>query len=372
MPLGNIFMNVRGLTEKRRKIGGKTEKISSLPGRSCELLKEIIQAYIETGYPIGSRFLSKRSRCGLSAASIRNVMADLEEAGYLHQPHNSAGRLPTDKGYRFYVDTLMEKRHLPDSEQDRIQVGMQKESVEGPDKLMDYTSRLLSRLSDNVGIVLAPSLSKTVLQHIHFLRLTANRVLAIIVGNSGLVQNRIVCVVEDFSQDELDRAGQFLSREFAEKTLPVIRKELEQILSEERSCYDPWWKKLPALCAQSFQEESPHAIYIDGTTRLIRHPEFSDMSRVRDLFETFEHREELVGIISQCIKDESCGVHIWIGKEMGISGIQDCALITSSYQYGKCPAGSIGILGPTRLEYSKAVCLVDFIARLFGTILSHS
>lgn len=345
---------------------------ANLSVRSCELLKETIQAYIETGHPVGSRFLSKRSKSRLSAATIRNIMFDLEEAGFLHQPHNSAGRLPTDKGYRFYVDSLMEKRRLSASEKEHIQASMEKESNDGFTRLMEGTSRLLANLANNVGIVIAPTISKAILQHIHFLKLGDHRILAIIIGKTGIVQNKLVRIEEEISQDELERASQFLTCEFAGKTLPVIQTELERMLHEDRSFYSPWWTKLSILCARCFQEDCPQGIYLDGAAKIMSHPEFCDMSRVRALFETFEHRSELVRILSECIKDESSGVRILIGKETGLSGMPNCALITSPYIYDNRVAGSLGILGPSRIEYGKTVSLVDYVARLFSSILSHS
>ncbi len=350
----------------------RTVGSSTLSLRSRELLKETIQAYIETGRPVGSRFLSKRGKTMLSAATIRNIMSDLEAEGFLQQPHNSAGRLPTDKGYRFYVDSLMEKRRLSASEKEHIQASMEKESGEGLENLMEGTTRLLADLSDSVGIVLAPTLSKTVLQHIHFLKMGESRVLAIIIGKSGVVQNRLVRVEEEISQEELERAGQFLTREFSGKTLKGIRAELDTLLKEDRSFFDPWWKKLPALCAQSFQEDGPQDVYLEGATRMLARPEFCEISRVRALFETFEHRKELLRILSECIRDETSGVRILIGRETGLAGMPGCALITSPYVFDNHIAGSLGILAPSRIEYGKTVPLVDYIARLFGTFLRQS
>ncbi len=366
-------MNVHSYKENKGNVLSGTIPTPALSGRDCDLLKETIQAYIQTGRPVGSRFLSKKSKSRLSAATIRNIMSDLEDAGFLHQPHNSAGRVPTDKGYRFYVDALMEKRRLTESEKERIQTGMEKESGNGLENLMDYTSRLLARLSDNVGIVLAPSLSKIVMQQIHFLKLAPNRVMVVIVGKSGIVQSRIVSTEEEISQEEMDRIGRFLTREFADRTLFAIRKELEQLLLEEHSFYETWWKKMPMLCFRSLQEEEvQHGIYMDGTVRMMNHPEFFDRSRVYALLETFEHRSELIRIVSQCVEEESEGVRVRIGGETGLPGMQNCTLITCPYVYDDCVVGSLSILGPTRIEYGKAVSLVDFVARLFGTMMNHS
>lgn len=345
---------------------------TNLDLRSREILREVIQTYISTGRAVGSRALSKRSRSRLGAASIRNIMADLEEAGYLQQPHFSAGRVPTDKGYRFYVDTLMEKRRLTPGELERIHSSLGREPIESFEGLMETTSHLLSTFSNNVGIVLAPTISKTVLQHVQFLRLGEGRILAVLVGRSGIVQNKVIRLEDNISQEDLDRAGRYLTEEFSGKTLPVIRAELQQLLTQERVAYQKWLRHASLLCDKTFDNDTHQLLVLDGTSNIMNQPEFADMNRVRALFETFEHRHKLIRIISECIRDDNSGVRILIGKETGLSGMQDCTLITSPYVYQNRVAGSLGILGPTRIEYGKTITLVDYVARLFGSILSQT
>ena len=341
--------------------------------RSREILREIIRTYISTGRAVGSRSISKKSKSHLGAASIRNIMADLEEAGYLRQPHHSAGRIPTDKGYRLYVDSLMEKRQLTSNEVGRIHetlVPQRSDSFEG---LMEKTSHLLSTFSNNVGIVLAPSISMTVLHHIQFLKLSSNRILTVLVGKSGVVQNKVIRIEDDISQEDLDRAGRYLTEEYGGKTLPVIRTELQRLLAQERAQYDRMLKQISQFYATAFEgENASQAIYLDGASNIISQPEFADSTRIRVLFETFEHRDKLIRIISECIRDETSGVRILIGKETGIPSMQDCTLIASPYTFDSQVAGSLGILGPTRLEYGKNIMLVDYVARLFGNLLSRT
>jgi heat-inducible transcriptional repressor len=345
----------------------------SLDVRSQEILKEVIRTYISTGRAVGSRAISKKSSSHLGAASIRNIMADLEEAGYLQQPHHSAGRIPTDKGYRLYVDSLVEKRRLTPSEVGRIHETLGSQRIGSFEGLMEKTSHLLSSFSNNVGIVLAPSISMTVLQDIQFLKLSSGRILAILVGKSGVVQNKVIRIEDDISQEDLDRAGRYLTEEYSGKTLPVIRTELQRLLVQERAQYDRMLKQISLFYASAFEGDNPsQAIYMDGASNIISQPEFADNNRMRILFETFEHRGKLIRIISECIRDETSGVRIIIGKETGIPSMQDCTLIASPYSFDSHVAGSLGILGPTRLEYGKNIMLVDYVARLFGSILSKA
>jgi heat-inducible transcriptional repressor len=345
----------------------------SLDTRSREILKEIIHAYISTGRAVGSRVISKKSRSHLGAASIRNIMSDLEEAGYLKQPHHSAGRVPTDKGYRFYVDSLMEKRRLSPAEVGKINETLASQRIQSFEGLMEKTSHLLSTFSNNVGIVLAPAISHTMLQHIQFLKLSSGRILTVLVGKSGVVQNKVIRVEDEISQEDLDRAGRYLTEEYSGKTLPVIRAELQRLLAQERAHYDRMLRQISLFYERAFDEmQSSQNMYLDGASNIINQPEFADAARMRVLFETFEQRDKLIRIISECIRDEASGVRILIGRETGIPSMQDCTIITSPYIYESRIAGSLGVLGPTRLEYGKNITLVDYVARLFGSILSQA
>ncbi|MBI4456355.1 MAG: heat-inducible transcription repressor HrcA [Acidobacteria bacterium] len=345
-----------------------------LSDRARRLLKALIQEYIRTGEPVGSRRLSKLSEEGLSPATIRNIMADLEESGFVCQPHLSAGRVPTEKGYRFYVDVLLERASL--SSWDITEINR---SLRGGDPsanhLMSRASHVLSTVSNNVGFVISPPMSRLVMKHVEFLRLGERRVLVILVGTSGIVQNRVIQPDEEMSQQELDFAGRYMVANLAGFTLPHIRHKLVYLMSEEKALYDKMLQKVLKLGTAGFHDTKAEVegdVYVDGAARLMRYPEFADVKRMIEIFEMFEQKSRLVKIISECIRDDKGEPKVAIGLERGSSGTSDFAMVASSYTYGDQSVGSLGILGPTRMEYARAIPLVDYVARVFEGILNRN
>lgn len=339
--------------------------------RAREILQRVISTFVSTGRPVGSRSIARRSREGLSSATIRNIMADLEEAGYLRQPHASAGRIPTDKAYRFYVDYMLRRHEI--SPQDRAVVDHDLQPEDSAEHLMVRASHVLSRVSNNLGIVVSPPISRIALEYIQFMRLAEKRALVVVVSRSGIVQNRIIHVEEDYSQTELDRAARYIVDHFRDKTLVEIRSLLLQMLQQERARYDRFFQSVIVLGTQAFVEGSDEVeagVYVDGASNLIRAPEFSDMNKMRSLFEAIEQKSRLASLISQCIKGDTQEVRISIGAENALPGIEDCTLIASPYAVDEKTKGSLGILGPTRMEYGRAISLVEYVARLFGHVLA--
>jgi heat-inducible transcriptional repressor len=343
---------------------------SLLNERTREILRWAISAFVATGRPVGSRKIARKSREHLSAATVRNIMADLEEMGYLRQPHASAGRIPTDKAYRFYVDYMLERHEI--SPQDRSEVDRTLLPDDSAEHLMARTSQVLSRVSHNLGIVVSPPISRVALQHIQFIKLTENRILVILVSRSGIVQNRVIHVEDDYTQVDLDQAARYIVEHFKDKTLIEIRLLILQMIQKEKNLYDRFMRRVLMLSTQTFSDaagELESEIYLDGASNLIKAPEFSDINKMRVLFETIEHKGRLASLISQCIKGDNQEVRITIGAENALPGIEDCTLITSCYVVDKKTQGSLGILGPTRMEYGRAISLVDYVARLFGRVL---
>ena len=341
-----------------------------LDERSREILQWAISTYVSTGKPVGSRNLAKRSREHLSAATVRNIMADLEEMGYLKQPHASAGRVPTDKGYRLYVDFMLERKEI--SPKDREAVDRLLRRDDSAEHMMVRTSQALSQVSKNIGIVISPPISQVALQHIQFIKLADNRILVILVSRSGIVQNRIIDIDEDYSRVELDQAARYLADSFKDKTLLEIKAALVRMIGQERALYDKFMQRVIKLSSRTFAEAVDHVqveIYLDGAANLIRTPEFSDINRMRTLLETIEQKSRLALLLSRCIKADTEEVRITIGAENSLAGIEDCTLITSRYVVDEKTQGSLGILGPTRMEYGRAISLVDYVARLFGRVL---
>ncbi len=342
-----------------------------LSERTREILRWAISTFVATGKPVGSRKIARKSREHLSAATVRNIMADLEEMGYLLQPHASAGRIPTDKAYRFYVDYMLERHEI--SPRDRNEVDRTLKPEDSAEHLMARTSQVLSRVSNNVGIVISPPISRVALQHIQFIKLTENRILVILVSRSGIVQNRVIHVDEDFSQVDLDQAARYIVETFRDKTLFEIRVLILQMIQRERNLYDNFMQRVIMLSTQTFSvaaEELEAEVYVDGASNLIKTPEFSDINKMRALFVAIEQKNRLASLISQCIKGDNQEVRITIGAENALPGIEDCTLITSRYVVDQKTSGSLGILGPTRMEYGRAISLVDYVARLFGRVLT--
>lgn len=346
---------------------------SDLNTRGRNLLKRLIREFVRTGKPVSSRRLAKMDREGLSPATIRNIMADLEKMGFVAQPHTSAGRVPTDRGYRFYVDALLEAKELSTAELERINQSLEQET--DPGELMTKTPQILSAVSSNVGFVLARPISLAVLKHVEFVRISQKRVLVILVTRAGLVQHRLIHLEEDLSQSELDQAGRYLVRSFEGKTLLEIRDELLVLMSEEKALYDRMLKNVVLLGSAGLMREDPEGdqseVYLGGTARIIRKPELADVNRMVALFETFEEKSRLIKIITECLKGDSDTPTVTIGLENHLPGMRNWALVSSPYFCDDQVVGSLGILGPTRMEYARAISLVGHVAKLFERILSN-
>lgn len=341
--------------------------------RAQDVLKALIQEFVQDGKPVGSRRLAKNYWERLSSATIRNVMADLEKVGFLTQPHTSAGRVPTAKAYRFYVDSLSDTRQLTAREVDRIKRSLEQET--DPGELMNKTSQVLSTLSNNVGFVLAPPVSRAAMKHIKFVRIAKRRILVVLVTSSGLVQHRLIQIDQDLSQGELNQAGRYLVAHFEGRTLLEIRLELLRLMLEEKSLYDRMLQNVTLLGTASLaqyegEDDEESEVYLGSTARMMQKPELADIKKMTVLFETFEEKSRLVKIVTECLKANSSGPTVRIGLEKHIPGMRDWTLISSPYLYDQKAMGSLGILGPSRMEYDKAISLVDYVAKLFGKLLN--
>jgi heat-inducible transcriptional repressor len=346
---------------------------TSLDGRKSEILATIVKDHIATGQPVGSFTLARQSRENLSSATIRNICAELEDDGFLTHPHTSAGRLPTDKGYRFYVDNFLGSKKLSRSDAARINEQLLDELSHGtPEALMERTSRLLSQLSGNVGIVVSPSSSRDIVHHIEFVKLPDSRILVITVSSAGRVQNRVIRVDADFSQDELNSTSRYLVDNFRGRSLAEIRDELLVRMNEEKALYDHFLQNAALLCSQSLEEGDQPAVFIEGASNIVAKRDFFDTERMQALLRMFEEKSRIVRILNECIEDAAReAVAVRIGSENRIAGLRNCTVIASPCFYpGGSTAGSIGVVGPTRLEYDRLIGVVDYIARLFERTLA--
>lgn len=300
-------------------------------------------------------------------------MAELEEAGLVEQPHTSAGRVPTDKGYRYYVDNMLGEARLSRADLkaiDAVFLSTGLDSSSSPERLMEKASHALSELSENVGIVVSPSLAENRLSHIEFLQLSDNRILVVLVTTSNIIHNKIIRLEENLTQEDLERTARYLNTEFSGKSLITIRAEILELMREEKALYDRLLRNAILLCDMSLNgEESTGEVYVDGASNMLTKPDFVDVERMRELFRTFEEKSRLLKILNECVSREQPAfrgdVNVVIGREHPISSMRNCALITAPYRIGfNENPGTLGVVGPMRIEYSRIMAMVNYMARL--------
>jgi len=348
------------------------------PGsRRQAVLSTIIEEHLITGEAVGSHMVSEKfaRATGWSSATIRNVMSELEDAGLLEQPHTSAGRIPTDRGYRYYVDNMIDWTTLSEDDLSAIEsIGVGQEVTARPGRLMEKASHVLSELSENVGIVVWPSLAENRLKQIRFMKLPDNRILVVLVATSNIVHDKVIALDEDFSQDELNRTARYLNSEFSGKSLIAIRLEILALMKKEKALYDSVVRNAILLCERSLEGEDAATaeVFLDGASNIFGKPEFANAERVRELFRTFEEKSRLVKILNECVGGDSIGgnVRVLIGQENVASSLKNCAVITASYNLGSDVSGTLGVVGPTRIEYGRMMAVVNYLARFIERAIS--
>lgn len=334
------------------------------------VLKAVIQEYIQTAEPVGSRILSRRHGLDISPATIRNVMADLEEMGLLAQPHTSAGRIPTDKGLRYYVDTILEVQNVSTQDQRVIHKGFQKLGPE-VEQIMRHCSKVLSTVSKQIGIVLAPRFSSLIIKQLQFIRLTEHLILVILVGQSGVIQNRILEVDEDLPQEILERFNRYLNDIWEGLTISEIKARLVEQMRQEKCQFDQMLSRALTLSHRVLEEAAiEDQVFVEGQVNLLDYPEFSDVEAMKAIFRTFEDKSILVKLLDHTVK--ASGVQIFIGSENDLADLGACTVITSRYSRGTKPLGTLGVIGPTRLNYSKIIPVVDYTAKLVSQFLEST
>lgn len=346
--------------------------------RRQAVLSTIIREHLLTGEAIGSHTVAEQftHASGWSSATIRNVMAELDEFGLLEQPHTSAGRIPTDRGYRYYVDNLVEDMRISKSDLRAIEeISDTAQPATRPDRLMERASHVLSELSNNVGIVVWPSLAQNGLQHISFLNLPDNRILVALVSTSNIVHDKVIRLDEGFSQNELDRIARYLNMEFRGKSLRTIRTEIVRRMKEEKALYADLLRNAILLCEQSLEgeEATDGEVYVDGAFNILTQPEFANREKLRELFDTLEEKSRLVKILNECLLSEpvNASVKVIIGDENLNPSMKRCAVITASYHLGSDVSGTLGVVGPTRIEYGRTMAVVNYLARFIERALSN-
>lgn len=340
---------------------------TALDDRRREVLRALIQLHVDTGEPVGSENLSRALHRALSPATLRNLMADLEALGYLDHPHTSAGRVPTDEGYRVYVDSLMGPRPLAPSEAETIAAELRSTDASA-EQTMGRASQVLSRLSRHVGFVLAPDLARTSFRHLDLVPLAPPRILVVMVSATGLVTHKVIEVEERLSPSDLQACANYLNVHFAGLTLAEIRSRLLELMHEEKALYDSLLQNVVALGERAFAvPEGDASVYLDGASNILSRPEFEDLERMRALVRTFEEKSRLVRILNACIAGD--GIRVLIGHENPDPELRDLSLVTARCHVDGEPAFGLGVLGSTRMEYAHVVSLVDHVARAVSEVL---
>ena len=343
--------------------------LSDLNKRSLQLLKSLVEKYISEGQPIGSRVLSKDSALDLSPATIRNIMADLEDLGLIHSPHTSAGRVPTVSGYRLFIDSLLTVKPIRNQEVKEFWDGFGL----NPDNVADIignASKMLSNFTHMAGVVTLPRQESVTFSHIEFLALSDRRVLVIYVTNQQEVHNQIIYTSRKFEAAELQQAANYLNSVFEGRPLSAVREALIKGLDEDHEQINLAMQEVVEMAKEAIHKEQPEEdCIISGETNLMGFSELSDMNNLKGLFDAFSQKRSVIHLLDQCL--DSDGVQIYIGEESGYKVFDKCSLVTSSYSINDEVVGVLGVIGPTRMAYEKVIPFVDVTAKLLGSVLNR-
>ncbi len=334
--------------------------------RAQQLLKTLVECYIRDGQPVGSRSLARSSDLDLSPASIRNVMADLEELGLVSSPHTSAGRVPTAQGYRVFVNSLLSVQLLQSEEVQRLKRQLDVEGAR-PD-LLDRASRLLSGVTHMAGLVTVPRPEQALLRHVEFLRLSENRVLAIFVLNDSAVQNYVIRTARTFADAELTQAANYLNAHFRGKRLDEVRRGVVEAMREVKDNVTALLQAAMDLAEETQRGAEQRDYVLAGQTNLMNFSEFSNVGTLRHLFEALAEKRDLLHLLDRCL--ESKGVQLFIGDESGYEVLGNCSLVTAPYAKDGKVIGVLGVIGPTRMAYERVIPIVDVTAKLLGAALN--
>lgn len=331
--------------------------------RQKSILNAIVESYVDSATPVGSRAIAQRFRNTISPATIRNVMADLEEKGLIMHPHTSAGRVPTDKGYRFYVDSLLEPKHLTKEEESTVNKLIH-QSTGDIEHVMQNTSKAISLVTNVAGVVLMPRLKRSIFKHIELFNMDESRIMAVIVTTSGFVKNSIMDFEEHLTGQELMRITEFLNSELEGVSLGEIKSYLTRKLLEERDSFYIFLKRAADILSVPGLFRADDHLYFDGAACIMSHPEFTDIKKARLFLRACEDKKGLLNLLNQDMELE--GVKIHIGKENLYNEIQDLSIVTCNYKVNDMIAGAIAAIGPTRMEYGRVISVLKYISSELG------
>jgi heat-inducible transcriptional repressor len=352
-----------------KKSSREAEAAPAIDARSRAVLRGLIERYVREGQPVGSRVLSRDLTLGLSPASIRNVMADLEELGLIASPHTSAGRMPTRRGYRMFVDSLLKVEPLRPPQLKHLRAGLG-QVEEGAGQLAGEVSRMVAKMTRMAGLVTVPRSNHAAWRHIEFVRLSDRRILAVLVLDDREVQNRVLELDEDFPPELLSAAANYLNEQFVGRTLATVRKDLLQGMRADMRRMNALAQAALTMGERMFgADEEPESDYVlAGETNLMEFSDLADLERLKALFEAFERKQEILTVLDRAIA--APGVQVFIGEESGYAVLGDLSVVVSSYGESDKPLGVVGVIGPTRMAYQKVIPVVDVTARLLGSTLN--
>ena len=343
--------------------------IPALDERSQSILLELIRDHIEKAEPVGSRSLAKGHFNKLSSATIRNVMSDLEEMGYLHQPHRSSGRVPTDKGYRFFVNHITGFSNLENlnitSEDNEISTD------QSFDEVLETACSQVSESSHQTGLVMLPSFSNTRFHHIQFTKVGSREVLAVFYSELGVIQNKIIPIDSNVTQEQLTSISKYLNEEFSGKTIKAIRTELMRRIKNEKEHYNQLAKRAMELSTQVFKEENENeTLLVEGKLNILDQPEFTvDLEKIKTLFKTLEEKSKLIKLLDSCLQQD--GLTVLIGAENSDEEMSGCSLIANNYGLDEDKMGTIAVFGPKRMDYKNVIAVVNHTAKKVSKLLSE-
>lgn len=338
-----------------------------LDERIHRVLWAVVESYITNPDPVGSRFVTKKYAFNLSPATIRNIMADLEDMGFLQQPHTSAGRIPTDKGYRFYVDYLAKQDASPDHYHTE-EIIQRLESIRNDiNALLKETSRALSMVSHYLGVALSPRPEKTTLRGINLFRYREGQIMAVLLTDEGTVQNKCIPMDADLTQRDLNRISDYLNSEFAGLTIDEIRVRIMKEMQHDKALCDTLISRAMTICRQALYCDNGD-VFISGLSEVLGLPDFSDLQRIKEISRTIEDKHFVIKLLGTLVQSD--GVTVVIGSENPASDMKKLSMVVSAYSEGDRPIGTIGIIGPTRMDYLKAIAIVDTAAKCLTRLLS--
>jgi heat-inducible transcriptional repressor len=345
----------------RRECYSNELEMYALDTRSRAILREIIRVHVDTGKPVSSRTLFKANRFELSPASIRNIMADLTDAGFLAQPHTSAGRVPTDRAYRLYIDELMRHRRVADDVREQIDSDL---ASAGADvrRLFQAASQLLSRLSGEVGFVVAPDALHTVIKSLRFLWVAPQKVLVVQINEPDVVLSRVIEVETEYSPGELEAISDQMTREYGGRTLHEVRRSLLAAMNAEKAACDRMLARALELTGRALERrETEERLYVDGASKLLDKPEFSDVGSLRRIFRTFDEKARLLDLVTRYL--DAKGTCVVLGSETALTADHSLSAVLTSYGRGETLSGMLGVIGPARREYPRVIPVVELLGR---------